>query len=510
MKRVPKPVRSKALWSIVTVGAIFLTLALSANALAAERENGDQSSSDQAGSDRRKPAGPNTDRPDTDRPDTDRPNIVYLLADDLGWRDVGFHQGTPRTPHLDRLAANGAMLNAFYAQPFSSQTRAAMLTGRYPMRYGLQTLSITSTSDYGLPSEERTFAQALKNSGYRTAFLGSWLLGHASNEFWPTRRGFDSFYGTLAGLAEPVLSKQAKADWYRNERTIRESGYVTDLLATEAIAIIEKHTAASPLLLVAAFDTPAKYWSAPQSLIDSYSNIDDDARRSYAAAVTALDTAVGRIVGALEKRGMLDNTLIIFHSDNGGAVPMRYATGDNDVRSPVSDNGVFRQGKGSLYEGGVRVVALAHWPARIEPNTIINQPIHVTDMYPMLLTVGKASLDQRKSLDGVNALPIIADKRLTTRKDKEILLNVEDFHGAIRAGEWKLIVHSALPNKVELFQIANDPGEAKNVAADYPERVDAMLRRLDGYAYDMAPAKYLGEPGADNRPVFWLENRPAR
>lgn len=500
MKRPWQPVQSKVLRTFVTVGVALVASAVAASAIAAESSESDRSSPDR----------PSSDRPDSDRPNSNRPNIVYLLADDLGWRDVGFHQGEPRTPHLDRLAANGAVLNAFYAQPFSSQTRAAMLTGRYPMRYGLQTLSITSTGDYGLPSDERTFAQALKDSGYRTAFVGAWLLGHTDKEYWPTRRGFDRFYGTLSGLAEPVLRKDAKANWYRDERRIRESGYVTDLLATEATRIIDKHSPESPLLLVAAFDTPAKYWGAPKSLIETYKDVSDDARRSYLAAVTALDAAIGRIVAALEKRDMLDNTLIIFHSDNGGAVPMRYPTGDNDIRSPVSDNGVFRQGKGSLYEGGVRVVALAHWPARIKAGTIITQPIHVTDIYSMLLTVGNASLDQRRKPDGVNALPIIADKRLTTRKGKEILLNVEDFHGAIRTGEWKLIVHSALPNKVELFQIANDPGEAQNVARDYPERVAAMLQRLNEYAYDMAPAKYLGEPGANNAPVFWLENRPAR
>jgi arylsulfatase A-like enzyme len=451
-----------------------------------------------------------TNPADIKKPDSKRPNIVYILADDLGWSDVGFHRGTPRTPHLDRLAAGGAMLNAFYAQPFSSQTRAALLTGRYPMRYGLQTLSIGPASDYGLPAEERTFAQALKESGYRTAYVGSWLLGHSDKAFWPTRRGFDRFYGTLAGLAEPVLRKDAKADWYRDERVIRESGYVTELLAAEAAAIIDKHPTDAPLLLVAAFDTPAKYWGAPQSLIESYGDISDDARRSYAAAVTALDAGVGKIVSALEKRGMLNDTLIVFQSDNGGAVPMRYPTGDGDIRSPVSDNGVFRQGKGSLYEGGVRVAALAHWPARIGPQTVITQPIHVTDMYIMLLTVGGASLDQSKRPDGVDALPIIADKQLTTRKEKEILLNVEAFHGALRAGEWKLIVHTAMPAKVELFQIANDPEEAENQAAAYPDRVNDMMKRLNEYAYDMAPAKYLGEAETDNRPMFWRENVPSR
>ena len=131
-------------------------------------------------------------------------------------------------------------------------------------------------------------------------------------------------------------------------------------------------------------------------------------------------------------------------------------------------------------------------------------------MYVTLLMTGGASLEQRKRPDGVDALPIIADGKLTTRKNREILLNVEAFHGALRAGEWKLIVHTAMPARVELFHIANDPEEAQNQAAVYPDRVAEMMARLNDYAYDMAPAKYLGEPGANNQPVYWLENRPAR
>jgi arylsulfatase B len=440
----------------------------------------------------------------------DQPNIVYLLADDLGWRDVGFHRGVLPTPNLDRLAGDGAVLNSFYSQPFSSQTRAALLTGRYPMRYGLQTLSITVASQYGLPTRERTLAQALKDSGYRTAYVGTWLLGHANPEYWPTRRGFDHFYGSLTGLAEPVLRNKSKSDWRRGERKIRETGYVTDLIGKEAVNVIEKHVTTSPLLLVASFDTPARYFGAPAAYLDVHKDINDDARRNYAAAVTALDTNVGKIVAALQQRDMLDNTLIIFQSDNGGALPMRFATGDGDIRSVVSDNGVFRQGKGSLYEGGVRVVALAHWPGKIKPKTIVTQPIHVTDMYVTLLKLAGSSLEQRKRPDGVDAFPIIAHAQLTTRKGKEILLNVEDFHGAIRIGEWKLIVHTAMPTRTELFHIANDPEEAENQAGNYPERVAAMMDRLNTYAYDMMPAKYMGEPGEDNRPVFWRENIPAR
>ena len=286
------------------------------------------------------------------------PNIVYVLADDLGWNDVGFRGGRIRTPTLDRLAAGGAIFNALYSQPYSTQTRAALLTGRYPMRYGLQTLSLEPSSRYGLPTEERTLPQALKASGYRTAFLGHWLLGHARREHWPGQRGFDLFYGSLSGDVDPQLRKNASADWYRNDRHVKEEGYVTDLLAREAARIISAHDRSAPLFLMAAFNTPAQFHGVPKPYLDPYRNVPDDARRGYAAAVTALDSAVGSIVAALDKRGMLDNTLIVFHSDNGGAVPLRYITGDRDIDRPAADNGSNREGRAACTRGGC---GSSHW-----------------------------------------------------------------------------------------------------------------------------------------------------
>jgi arylsulfatase A-like enzyme len=220
-----------------------------------------------------------------------------------------------------------------------------------------------------------------------------------------------------------------------------------------------------------------------------------------------LDSAIGEVVAALERRGMLNDTLIVFHSDNGGALPTRLATGDGDVTAVAADNGIFRAGKGSLYEGGVRVVALAHWPARIKPKTVVTDVIHVTDLYPTLLKLAGAPLEQPKKLDGFDVWPVIADGQRTPRR--EMLLDVEDFRGAIRSGEWKLIVHAALPARYELFDIANDPEEAENRAATSPERVKEMLSRLNELAYDMAPAKYLEEVAAGlaaQTPILWRSN----
>lgn len=439
-----------------------------------------------------------------------KPHIVYLLADDLGWKDVGFHGSKLRTPTLDRLAAGGAMLNAFYVQPYSSQTRAAVLTGRYPMRYGLQSLSITRSTTFGLPTEERTLAQSLKEAGYRTAFVGDWLLGHAKPEFWPTHRGFDTFYGSLAGTPDSRLRKEAKSDWRRGDRAINDTGYVTDLLAKEAAALIQRHDAAAPLFLMVSFNAPSRYGDEPRALLDTYAALGDDALRSYAAAVTGLDTAIGEIVSALEKRQMLGDTVIVFHSDNGGAVPTRFATADGDVRHPAADNGPFREGKGSLYEGGVRAVALAHWPGRIPPKTIVTDPLHVTDLHVTLLGlagVTPAPAPERK-LDGVDVWPVIAQRQRTPRKD--LLLNVEAFHGAVRMGEWKLIVHAALPAKIELFDISNDPDEADNQAATYPDRVKELLERLNAHAYDMAPSLILESLSTVTSPALWRPNPPKR
>ena len=436
----------------------------------------------------------------------DAPHIVCILADDLGWKDVGFNRGEVLTPNLDRLAAAGAVLRAFYAQPYSTQTRAALLTGRYPMRYGLQSGSILASSRYGLSAEERTLAQALKEHGYRTAFVGRWQLGHATPEFWPTRRGFDHFYGTLSGRVDAQLRKGVKADWRRNETPLREEGYVTTLLAKEAVSIIDRHAAGTPLLLIVAFTAPALASSPPKEMLAKYPSERDEARRNHLAAVSALDTAVGEIVGALERRKMKDDTLIVFHGDNGGGVPTRFPTADGDGQSSAADNGPWREGRGSLYEGGVRVPAFAHWAGRIAAGTLIGDPVHVTDVHATVVKLTGGSLEQAKKLDGLDLWPALAEGQRSPRK--ETLLDVEDFRGAIRVGEWKLIVHAALPSRVELYDVANDPEEAENKADAYPERVKELRARLEGYAYDMAPSKRLEEIfGAAGQPAgFWRHN----
>jgi arylsulfatase A-like enzyme len=222
--------------------------------------------------------------------------------------------------------------------------------------------------------------------------------------------------------------------------------------------------------------------------------------------VSALDAAVGQVVAALERRGTLERTLIVFLGDNGGGVPTRFPTADGAGQSSAADNGLWREGRGSLYEGGVRVPALAYWPGRINPGTVVSDPLHVADLYPTLLVRAGAPLDQPKKPDGLDAWPALAEGKRSPHA--EILIDVEDFRGAIRVGEWKLIVHAALPSRYELFDIANDPEEADNRAEAYPDRVKDLLARLNAYAYDMAPSKQLEEllAGAGQTGGFWRHN----
>ena len=440
------------------------------------------------------------------------PNIVYLMADDLGWADVGFHGGKIPTPNIDKLATGGVVMNFFYSQPYSSQARAALLTGRYPMRYGLQTRSIGPGAKYGLPTDERTLAQALHEAGYRTALIGKWQLGHARPEFLPTRRGFDYFYGSPVGDLEPMLRKDGKTDWRRNEAPVKEDGFVTDLIARDAVKLVAAHDANVPLFMMVSFSAPAAPFGAAKEYQERVGDVGtDESRRAYAASVVALDAAIGRIVDALEKRHWLENTLIVFQSDNGGAVPMKFPTGDGDVKSAAADNGILREGKGSLHEGGVRVVAFASMPGKIKPKSIVTGIVHVTDMYTTLIGVAGAKLEQPKKPDGIDQWPALADGLPSPRK--EVLINVDDFGGAVRVGEWKLVARSTMPTRMQLYDVANDPEEHENKAETYPDRVKELFARLNEYAFDMVSSKYLeelihGQPG--DTPFNFGQNVPKR
>jgi len=424
---------------------------------------------------------------------TTRPNVVYILADDLGWKDVGFHGSDIKTPNLDSLARGGARLEQFYAQPMCTPTRAALMTGRYPLRYGLQTAVIPSAGTYGLATDEWLLPQALKEAGYETAIVGKWHLGHARRELWPRQRGFDHQYGPLLGEIDYFTqTAHGKRDWFRDNRPNADTGYVTTMLGIDAARLIHEHDPSAPLFLYLAFTAPHAPYQALPSHLEQYKGIADPSRRAYAAMITAMDDEIGRVLQALEARHMRDNTLIVFHSDNGGARSAKF-TGEIDTSKMTipCDNGPYRDGKGTLYEGGTRVVALANWPGKIPAGSVVDQPIHVVDMYPTLAAIAGASLTKTKPLDGVDVWPTISAGARSPRN--EVVYNVEPFGGAVRQGEWKLVWRATLPSQQELFDLATDPSEKTNVAAQHPEKVAELQKRIESLAQEAAPPLLLKE-----------------
>ena len=442
----------------------------------------------------------------------DKPNIVFILADDLGNADLGYRGSDIKTPNIDKLAKEGVRLESFHGMPVCTPARAALMTGRYPMRQGLQTLVIFPNHKYGLPTDERTLPQALKEAGYRTAMVGKWHLGHADQKYWPQNRGFDHFYGNLVGEVDYFTKMRGGlVDWQRNGKFLQEKGYYMTLIGDEAVRLIGEQGKDKPLFLYFASLAPHAPYQAKKADQDRYgSTIKDPTRRTYAAMITSLDDQVGRIVAALEKRGLRENTLIIFSSDNGGprsAVAAsgahsraeREASGVKQESLPAS-NGDLRGGKGSLHEGGVRVPTIFNWPARLKPR-VVDEPLHMVDIMPTALALAGAKENPAdKPLDGKDIWATVAEGEPSPHDD--ILVNVEAFRGAIIKGKWKLVKIALLPGKTELFDLTADPGEKTDLAAENPEVVRDLESRLMGYAQQQklsewmkAQPDYLGAQG---------------
>ncbi|MCE9610318.1 MAG: arylsulfatase [Chthoniobacter sp.] len=421
-----------------------------------------------------------------------KPNIVHIVADDLGFKDVGFNGATDiQTPNLDALAKGGAKFSQFYVQPMCTPTRAALMTGRYPFRYGLQTIVIPGPAGYGLDTTEFLLPQCLKDAGYATAIIGKWHLGHADTKFWPKQRGFDYQYGAMIGELDYYTHSDAGVlDWFRNNKPVKEKGYTTQLIGADAVKYINGQDAKKPFYLYLTFNAPHTPYQAPQDYVDRYKSIEDPTRRTYAGMVACLDDEIGKVVAALDKKGLRENTLIIFHSDNGGTKNAMFAGQMADLSKTKipCDNGPWRDGKGSLFEGGCRVVACANWPGKIKPQTV-DGIMHAVDIYPTLAALASADTKKCKPLDGLNVWDTIAEGKPSPRS--EVIYNVEPFRGAVRQGDWKLIWRSLIPTSVDLFNLAEDPYEKNNVAAAHADKVAALQERINALGKESAKAQAL-------------------
>ena len=428
---------------------------------------------------------------------TTQPNIVFFLIDDLGYADCGFNGGKEiKTPNIDRLAQSGAIIENHYVQPVCSPTRSTLLTGRYPTQTGVYTI-VSPGAGWGLPLAERTLADALRSAGYRTALTGKWHLGEFEKAYQPNARGFDHQYGHFFGMLDYYSHDRLnKLDWYRNGEPLKEEGYTTHLIAREACKVITTGDQSKPLFLYVPFNGVHSPFQAPDSYLKPYAHLKGN-RQKLAGMLAAVDEAIGQIEAALKQAGRLENTLIVFSSDNGGP--------------PPGDNTPLRDFKGTIYEGGTRAAAFATWPGRIPAGQRIRQPMHMVDWYPTLIKQAGGSLEQKLPVDGLDVWPMLT-KGAPSPHDAILSVSTQGpTRAAVRMGDWKLIVSGnadadsgeeddakkakkkgkAAAGKyasVALYDLAADPAEAKNLAEAQPERVKAMRTRLAELLKDAVPS----------------------
>lgn len=414
------------------------------------------------------------------------PNIIFILADDLGWADVGYHGSPIPTPNLDRLAKDGIKLERHYVSPVCSPTRAGLLTGRYWGRFGI----VTPDSKQCLPEGTPTIASVLKAAGYRTAITGKWHLGGAAL---PNKRpalfGFDHSYGCLDGAAHPFThvytpggqgghdGKGVKT-WHRNGEFLEEKGHVTDLITQEAVRWIER-SKEQPFFLYVPYTAPHEACRDTAEWIAKCAHLPEK-RRNYAAMVAHMDDGIGQIVAALDRFHLRENTLIVFASDNGG-------TGEG-LNTPL------RGAKGTLHEGGVRSVTLLNWPARLDPGTL-SHPICIVDWLPTFCAL--AGIEPPQDLDGHDIWPLLRQPNAPAVPRPLYLLGLGGKESALVYGDWKLV---ASPEGSELYDLDRDLHEDRNRLADEPERVQEvqlLLREAAKTDHDSVAPEITG--GAQKR-----------
>lgn len=420
--------------------------------------------------------------------DSRRPNVVYLLADDLGWTGLScFGSDLYETPNLDRLAADGMRFTAAYAAcTVCSPTRASIMTGMYPARLHLtdfiagqnRPFARMSIPDWTkrLDGATVTIADALRAEGYATAQVGKWhLSGRGAEEGQPTDHGFDSQVdappGTRGYFLSPAAQREAGLD----------SNFLTDYLTEQAVQAIDRMKS-GPFLLYMAYHVPHTPIEGRPDLVARFqSRLKPGLTHNnptYAAMVASLDLSVGRILATLEDRGLADNTLVIFTSDNGG-LTQRYGQHDG-----YTENLPLRRGKGSAYEGGVRVPRIMKWPGVTPPGSVCQEPVMTIDDYPTILAVTGVAGDAQHNarVDGKSLLPLLQDP--AARFDRNLFWHYPHYHAggdwpysAVRSGPWRLI-ESLEDGHLELYNLANDPSETQNVKGQQGDRTAVMQRSL--------------------------------
>jgi arylsulfatase A-like enzyme len=405
-----------------------------------------------------------------------KPNILILLADDLGYADIGVHGSKEiPTPHIDSLARNGVRCTSGYVScPYCSPTRAALLTGRYQQRFGHEfnpQLLKQGGAGQGLHVNEVTIAQRLRDAGYATGLVGKWHQGE-EEKFHPLNRGFQEFFGFLAGAHNYLQTDDAA--WgpiYRGRQRIEFDGHLTDVLARDAVGFIDRHQK-EPFFLYLAFNAVHTPLQAPESILKKFAAIEDPTRRTYDAMTAGLDEAIGTVLAKLRTAGLEENTLVFFLSDNGGAIGKFAANG--------ARNTPLRGSKGDTWEGGIRVPFLLQWKGKLPAGKVYDPPVIQLDISATALALAGVTVKPESKLDGVNLLPFLDGKNTAAPHDALYWRFGEQM--AIRMGDWKLVkpdlaVDKQFGNIAKeplLFNLTDDVSEKNDQAAARPEKVKEL------------------------------------
>jgi len=422
-----------------------------------------------------------------------RPNILLILADDLGYGDLSC-QGNPQvpTPHIDSIAKDGIRFtNGYVSGPYCSPTRAGLMTGRYQHRFGHEFNPggrELELENFGLPAAETTLAERLKTAGYRTGLFGKWHLGYRP-QFHPQKHGFDEYFGFPGGAHDYF---DAKADpnnpILRGATVIEKIDHTTEEFARETVAFIERNRQ-QPWFAYLAFNAVHSPMQSPEKYLQRFSQIEDPKRRAFAAMLSAMDDAIGTVLTTLDKLHLDRNTLVFFFSDNGG--PTRVNT---------SVNGPLRGYKAQTWEGGIRVPWLFRWKGRVPGGRVDDRPVIQLDILPTALAAAGVEPKPEWKLDGVNLLPFL-DGRNPGRPHETLFWRLGQ-QMAIRRGDWKLVKGNvgmetnegppgANTDGAELFDLAQDIGEKKNLAAENPAKVKELAAVWQKWSGEMAVAKWI-------------------
>lgn len=418
-----------------------------------------------------------------------RPNLLLIVADDLGYGDLGCYGGEIPTPQIDSLARDGARFTDFYvAASTCTPSRFALLTGRVPLRsrdHLEQPLAYGDATDAqrGIRPEETTIASLLAESGYRTALIGKWHLGHGETDFLPTRHGFEMFFGFTGGAVDYFTFRYGNApDLHRNECVVDEPGFVTARLTQEAVTFLKGQNAEKPFFLCLAHLAPhfGKAWDAATQTAHNVlqpraeelarvSNIADPERRDYAAMLLALDDGVGTVLQALDETGLASNTLIIFQSDNGGSLPHG------------GSNAPLRGMKTQLYEGGIRVPCLVRWPGKVKPGRMVREPVSALDWFPTFAKLAGLETNPKAPLDGIELSDSLTQsKPLPLRalfwKETAAQRDGGKTSSAVRQGKWKLI--NTPEGHTRLYNLETDPGESSDLFTTQPAITNQLQMAL--------------------------------